>query len=213
MIKLAPSLLAADLMHLGREIEDMLERGVTRLHFDVMDAHFVPNLSFGPAFCRAVRKSFPECELDVHLMLDDPDAYLKVFAQSGADILTVHREASGDPGQTLEVIAALGAKRGMSVKPETGADTLLPYLDQLDQILIMTVEPGFGGQAFMPDMLEKIRFLRKQGFAGDIAVDGGVNLENAKSIVDAGASVLVMGTSFFHAEDRNRVIRAVRALE
>jgi len=212
MIELAPSLLAADWMHLGREIKSMLENGVTRLHFDVMDAHFVPNLSFGPGLLRSVRRAFPECRLDAHLMMEQPEGYLSVFADAGADIITVHREVLSDPGAVLRKIRGLGVKCGLSVKPGTGADTLLPYLDNVDNLLIMTVEPGFGGQKFMPDMLDKIRLLRKAGYRGDLAVDGGVCLDNARQIVEAGANVLVMGTAYFRAEDPRRVAQAVKEL-
>lgn len=212
MIELAPSLLAADLLNLESEIGDMLSRGVTRLHFDVMDAHFVPNLSFSPELCAAVKARFPECRLDVHLMMDNPGKYLKTFAEAGADILTVHQEVVPDARPTLDAIKALGVKCGLSVKPATLADTLTKYLDMLDNILIMTVEPGFGGQKFMVDMLDKIRLLRAWGYKGDIAVDGGVTLDNARQITDAGANVLVMGTSFFHAQDRDLVVRSVKEL-
>ena len=212
MIELAPSLLAADLLHLHGEIGKMLENGVTRLHFDVMDAHFVPNLSFGPGLLKAVRQAFPACRLDVHLMMDEPEKYISVFADAGADILTLHREVLPDAEKALRAIKALGVKCGLSIKPETGEETLFPYLDQIENLLVMTVEPGFGGQKFMPDELEKIRRLRRAGYRGDIAVDGGVNLENAPEIVKAGANVLVMGTAYFRAEDPAGVARAVREM-
>ena len=212
MIELAPSLLAADLLHLHGEIGKMLKNGVTRLHFDVMDAHFVPNLSFGPGLLKAVRQSFPACRLDVHLMMDEPEKYISVFADACADILTLHREVLDHPRRALQKIKALGVKCGLSVKPETGEGTLFPYLNEIDNLLIMTVEPGFGGQKFIPDELEKIRSLRRAGYRGDIAVDGGVNLENAGEIVRAGANVLVMGTAYFRAEDPAQVARAVREM-
>ncbi len=212
MIELAPSLLAADLMHLGDEIGSMLDNGVTRLHFDVMDAHFVPNLSFGPGLLKAIREAFPACRLDVHLMMDEPEKYISVFADAGADILTLHREVLPDPHRAMEAIRALGVRCGLSIKPETGAETLFPYLDEIDNLLVMTVEPGFGGQKFIPEELDKIRRLRQAGYGGDIAVDGGVNLENAREIVAAGANVLVMGTAYFRAQDPAKVARTVRAL-
>ena len=210
MIKLTPSLLAADLMNLGRDIGTMMENGVDRLHFDVMDAHFVPNLSFGPGFCQAIHRAFPALNIDVHLMMDNPEAYLDVFAHSGAASVIVHREVLRDPAAMIEAIRARGVTCGFSVKPETGADSLLPWLDQLDHILIMTVEPGFGGQAFMPEEVEKIRFLREAGFRGDIAVDGGVNLKNMEMLIQAGANWLVMGTAYFRADDPAKVARTVR---
>lgn len=207
MIKLTPSLLAADLMNLGREINSMLDHGVDQLHFDVMDAHFVPNLSFGPSFCRAIHRQYPDLKIDVHLMMDNPEKYLDIFLQYGASSITVHREAFEDPRPCLNKIRAGGALCGLSVKPGTGAETLLPFLDETDVILIMTVEPGFGGQKFMPEQVDKIRFLRANGFQGIIAVDGGVNTDNAGLLKDAGANWLVMGTAYFRAEDPEAVAR------
>ena len=212
MIKLTPSLLAADLLHLGRGIEMMRRDRLNQLHFDVMDAHFVPNLSFGPDFCQVIHQRHPDMILDVHLMMDNPEQYLEEFARYGASSITLHREIAEDMSGMIQIIRSLGVKCGLSVKPGTSAQTLLPYLDQLDLILIMTVEPGFGGQKFMPEQMEKIRFLRQIGFQGDIAVDGGVNMENAPLLTQAGATLLVMGTSYFHAEDPSRVARFVEGL-
>ena len=212
MIKLTPSLLAADLLHLGRGIEMMRRDRLNQLHFDVMDAHFVPNLSFGPDFCQVIHQRHPDMILDVHLMMDNPEQYLEEFARYGASSITLHREIAEDMYGMIQIIRSLGVKCGLSVKPGTSAQTLLPYLDQLDLILIMTVEPGFGGQKFMPEQMEKIRFLRQVGFQGDIAVDGGVNMENAPLLTQAGATLLVMGTSYFHAEDPSRVARFVEGL-
>ena len=212
MIKLTPSLLAADLMNLGREISDMLDHGVDQLHFDVMDAHFVPNLSFGPSFCRAIHRQFPDLKIDVHLMMDNPEKYLDTFVQYGASSITVHREVFDDPRPILKKIKEKGLLGGLSVKPGTKADTLLPYLDDTDILLIMTVEPGFGGQKFMPEQVEKIRFLRQKGYQGIVAVDGGVNLENAPILRDAGADWLIMGTSYFRAEDPAAVAKRVKEL-
>ena len=212
MIKLTPSLLAADLMNLGGAIGMMGRDGLDQLHFDVMDAHFVPNLSFGPDFCQVIHQRHPDMILDVHLMMDNPEQYLEEFARYGASSITLHREIAEDMYGMIQIIRSLGVKCGLSVKPGTSAQTLLPYLDQLDLILIMTVEPGFGGQKFMPEQMEKIRFLRQVGFQGDIAVDGGVNMENAPLLTQAGATLLVMGTSYFHAEDPSRVARFVEGL-
>lgn len=213
MIKIAPSLLAADLMNLGAEIQKMLDLGITRLHYDVMDAHFVPNLSFGTSMCEEIKQRFPALQMDVHLMMDNPLEYLEVFAKAGADIITLHQEVLRDAGAAMQKIKALGVKCGLSVKPKTGAETLLPCLDSVDNLLIMTVEPGFGGQEFMPDMLDKLRFLRSQGYRGDLAVDGGVNGENAPEIVRAGANVLVMGTAFFRAKDAKKLVRAIKEIQ
>lgn len=213
MIELAPSLLAANLLNLEQDVGLMLERDqVSLLHFDVMDAHFVPNLSFGPALCKAIHKAYPACKLDVHLMMDNPEKYLDAFASAGAYTITLHQEVLADIPAALSAIGKTGARRGLSVKPGTPVETLLPYLEMLDYILIMTVEPGFGGQKFMPEQVGKIRALRQAGFQGDISVDGGVNLENAPLLAEAGANVLVMGTAYFGAADRNAVAHAVRAL-
>ena len=212
MIELAPSLLAADLLRLETEIERMLQNGVKTLHFDVMDAHFVPNLSFGPALCQAIHARFPECRLDVHLMMDNPLDYLSVFARAGAWAITLHREPLADPRAAMREIRALGARAGLSVKPGTAVETLLPCMDEMDLALIMTVEPGFGGQKFKAEQAEKIRALRRAGFTGDISVDGGVSMENARMLVGAGASMLVMGTAYFKASDPAAVARAVREL-
>ena len=212
MIELAPSLLAADLLRLETEIERMLQNGVKTLHFDVMDAHFVPNLSFGPALCQAIHARFPECRLDVHLMMDNPLDYLSVFARAGAWAITLHREPLADPRAAMREIRALGVRAGLSVKPGTAVETLLPCMDEMDLALIMTVEPGFGGQKFKAEQAEKIRALRRAGFTGDISVDGGVSMENARMLVGAGASMLVMGTAYFKASDPAAVARAVREL-
>lgn len=212
MIELAPSLLAADALHLGDEIARMLNYGVKTLHFDVMDAHFVPNLSFGPDLCKTIHGAFPECVLDVHLMMDNPERYLSVFAKAGAHTITLHQEVLSDIPAAMAAIRALGIRCGLSVKPGTKAETLLPYLPLLDQILIMTVEPGFGGQKFMADQVEKIRLLRIAGFTGNIAVDGGVNPDNAALLAQAGANLLVMGTAFFKADNPGDVARKVREL-
>lgn len=212
MIELAPSLLAADLLRLETEIERMLQNGVKTLHFDVMDAHFVPNLSFGPALCQAIHARFPECRLDVHLMMDNPLDYLSVFARAGAWAITLHREPLADPRAAMREIRALGARAGLSVKPGTAVETLLPCMEEMDLALIMTVEPGFGGQKFKAEQAEKIRALRRAGFTGDISVDGGVSMENARMLVGAGASMLVMGTAYFKAADPAAVARAVREL-
>ena len=212
MIKLTPSLLAADLMNLGGAIGMMGRDGLDQLHFDVMDAHFVPNLSFGPDFCREIHRQHPEMKIDVHLMMDNPQNYLDEFAQYGASSITVHEEIGGDLAGMIRRIQALKVKAGLSVKPGTSVETLLPYRDQLDLVLIMTVEPGFGGQKFMPEEVEKIRFLRRAGFRGDIAVDGGVSIQNAPLLAEAGATLLVMGTSYFRAEDPSLVARFVKDL-
>ena len=212
MIELTPSLLAADLLNLERDIEQMMNDGLNRLHFDVMDAHFVPNMSFSPALCKAIKRRFTDLTVDAHLMMDNPLFYLRPFADAGADLIVLHREALADLPSAMACVQALGMRRGISVKPGTPVEVLLPHLDCFDYILIMTVEPGFGGQKFKPEQLDKIRALRAAGYAGEIAVDGGVTLENAPEVRRAGGSVLVMGTSYFRAPDRARVARAIKEL-
>ena len=209
MPEIAPSLLAADVLDLGGEIRRMTEDGLNRLHLDIMDGHFVPNLSFGPDFCRAIHTAYPGIRLDVHLMTERPELYIDTFAGYGASSITVHLETVSDPSGILKSIHEKGLQAGLSVKPATPAEKLVPWLDDTDMVLIMTVEPGFGGQALMPDQIEKIRFLRDAGYTGLIAADGGVNADNARMIGEAGADIVIMGTSYFRAEDRSEVLRAV----
>lgn len=210
MIEIAPSMLAADLMHLEEDLKDLKTYGIQTLHFDVMDAHFVPNLSFGPDFCKQVHKVFPDYFLDVHLMMDNPGQYIQKFVQAGASAITVHAEVLDDPMPVLNEIKACGVQCGLSVKPGTKIDAIEKYLSVVDRILIMTVEPGFGGQKLMEDQLQKIVWLRKNGFDKPIAVDGGVNMETCSKVIEAGADVLVMGTAFFRADDRETVVRKVK---
>jgi ribulose-phosphate 3-epimerase len=191
----------------------MTKNGIDRLHFDVMDAHFVPNLSFGPAFCRAIHKQFPKLKLDVHLMMDNPENYLDTFLEAGADSIIVHREVLNDPDTMVRKIHEKGALAGLYIKPATPVKALLHWLDETDIVLIMTVEPGFGGQKLMPSQIEKIRLLRREGYQGVIAVDGGVTLENAPLLKDAGANWLIMGTSYFRAENPALVARKIGEMQ
>ena len=178
-----------------------------------MDAHFVPNLSFSPALVKAIRKGFPAVYQDVHLMMDNPAAYISAFAEAGADAITIHAEIPENIEEILRDIRARGCKAGLSVKPKTDVRAVEKYLPLCDQVLVMTVEPGFGGQKFMADMMPKLRWLRENGFAGGVQVDGGVNVETARACVSAGADELVMGTALVRAEDPVAVIRACRLLE
>lgn len=213
MIKVYPSILAADLLNMGNDIERMLSAGVDGLHVDIMDAHFVPNLSFAPAMVSAIRKRFPDVWQDVHLMMDNPQDYLDIFMDAGADAVTVHAEIEADVGEILRKIRTRGVKAGISIKPKTPATAIEPLLGTCDLILVMTVEPGFGGQRFMADMMPKISYLRKIGYAGNILVDGGVNAETAVQCVEAGADTLIMGTALLKAQDPAAVMAACRALE
>lgn len=213
MIEIAPSMLAADMLHLEQDLQDLQRFCIRTLHFDVMDAHFVPNLSFGPALCKAVHEAFPAYFLDVHLMMDNPETMLERFAKDGASAITVHTEVMEDAVPALKRIKEMGIECGISVKPGTEIASILPYLSLLDRVLIMTVEPGFGGQKLMEDQLGKIVWLRQRGFQGHIAVDGGVNLENMERVIQAGADVLVMGTAFFRADDRGSVVQKVQELK
>jgi len=211
MTKLSPSILAADPLRLGDALTLAYTTGCDELHFDVMDAHFVPNLSFGPALLSAMKKQQPDMVYDVHLMLSDPLQYVDVFAQAGANILTVHQEAN-DFEACIRRIRELGMQAGASLKPATPAQALQPWLAQLDRVLLMTVEPGFGGQKLMLDVLPKAQKLRQMGFADEIEADGGIGLSNMKLLADSGINVLVMGTAFFKAENPAGVAQAVHAL-
>lgn len=213
MIEIAPSMLAADMLHLEQDLQDLQRYGIKTLHFDVMDAHFVPNLSFGPSLCKAVHEAFPGYFLDVHLMMDNPETLVERFYKAGASAITVHTEVLENALPLLETIKGYGIECGLSVKPGTEIASIARYLQLIDRVLIMTVEPGFGGQKLMEDQLEKITWLRKQGFTGHIAVDGGVNLENMEKVIEAGADVLVMGTAFFRAANRGSVVQKVKELK
>jgi ribulose-phosphate 3-epimerase len=196
---------------MGSALQTVKKARADELHFDVMDAHFVPNLSFGPSLLEAMKQKMPGMVYDVHLMLNDPSKYVEVFAEAGADIITIHQEAKRFES-CLRKIRKLGVQVGASLKPGTPAETLQPVLDQLDRVLLMTVEPGFGGQKLMPQVLDKARELRLMGFAGDIEADGGIGLGNMKQVADSGINVLVMGTAFFKAQDPAAVAAAVHAL-
>ena len=210
MSKLAPSILAADTMRMGEAALQIVQSGADYVHFDVMDGVFVPNISFGPAVLKDMRAQIDHY-FDVHLMLIDPLPFVDVFAEAGASGITVHVEASHFE-ESLHRIRALGLRAGASLRPATPAEALRPVLPLLDLVLVMTVEPGFGGQAFNAEMLPKIRALRQMGFTGEIEVDGGVSLDNAAALAQAGADTLVMGTAFFKSNDPLTLARQVHAL-
>ena len=205
---IAPSLLSCDFSRLKSEIEEVEKAGCDWLHLDVMDGHFVPNLTIGPVVISWIRKS-TRLPLDVHLMIEEPIRYLESFRKAGSDTLTVHVEACRDVSKTLEAVRKSGAQCGISLRPKTPVETLFPFLEALDLILVMTVEPGFGGQPFMPEMLEKVRALRSR-FRGKISVDGGIDPKTAPLAVAAGVDVLVAGTSIFGQKDRSQAIKELR---
>ena len=210
MSKIAPSILAADTMHMGDAAHKIQDSGCDYVHFDVMDGVFVPNISFGPALLSDM-KAVVRMYFDVHLMLADPLRYVDVFADSGASGITVHAEAAHFQA-SIDRIHERGLRAGASLKPATKPDVLLPLLDRLDLILVMTVEPGFGGQKLNADMLDKIRALRALGYQGEIEVDGGITPENAPLLAQAGADTLVMGTSFFRANDPAALVAQIHSL-
>jgi ribulose-phosphate 3-epimerase len=209
-LKIAPSLLAADFARLGDEVARVEKAGCDLLHFDVMDGHFVPNLSVGPAALAAVRR-ITDLPLDAHLMVEEPWNYVRRFAEAGADQIIVHAEACGRARlrRTLDLIKKLGKRCGVSINPPSPVRLVEPVLDRVDTVLLMTVKPGFGGQSFMRSVLPKIRRVRRR-FAGDIAVDGGVNPQTAKLAVAAGANVLVAGTAIFRQPNVEKAVRELR---
>lgn len=216
MIEISPSILGADLMRLGEEIELVERLGLTWLHIDNMDGHFVPNISFGPDAVAAIRRK-TKLFLDVHLMLSDPRRYIAAYARAGADLITVHAEIEDDVEDLLREIAALGVKAGVSIRPGTSPEAISRLLPLCDLVLVMTVEPGFGGQSLREDCLEKLPVLRRMiGACGrciDLEVDGGIKADNAHRAVEAGANVLVTGTGLFHAEDPAAFVASLRGLQ
>ena len=205
----APSILSADFGNLERDIK-MLDRSAAEwIHIDVMDGVFVPNISFGFPVMKPVRKATNKT-LDVHLMIVEPERYVKRFAEAGANYITFHHEATADPRATIAAIHEAGAKAGVSIKPATAAEAIFDYLAELDMVLVMSVEPGFGGQSFMPDSLDKVRALCKEidekGYNCLIEIDGGISAKNAKEVFEAGVDIIVAGSSVFDAENQEKAI-------
>ena len=203
-IQISPSILSADFSQLGTEIKRLEEGGADMIHVDVMDGHFVPNLTIGPPVIKALRK---HCSLkfDVHLMISPVHKYIEAYADAGADIITVHPEATSNLEDSINKIKDLKKKVGVSLNPETSIDLIKNHLDKIDLVLIMSVNPGFGGQKFMPEVLEKIKQLKKireiEKLNFDIEIDGGINFDNCKIAIEAGANILVSGTTVFKSND------------
>ncbi|MCU0799204.1 MAG: ribulose-phosphate 3-epimerase [Candidatus Thermoplasmatota archaeon] len=204
MIRLSPSILSADLYCLRDGIDRVRSCGVDMLHVDVMDGHFVPNITFGLPLVSSLRKH-TDMELDVHLMISDPAKYAPLFVKAGADIVTIHAESQIETRETLRSIRYEGAKPGITINPNTPLDSLFPYLEQVEQVLVMSVQAGFGGQSFIPSSLKRIRELSlrlsENGLKVPIEVDGGIGPQNAMSVVEAGADILVAGSSIFSTND------------
>lgn len=213
MIKISPSILACDFNVLGRELENIKNAGADMAHLDVMDGMFVPNISFGMPVIESIRKN-SDMVFDVHLMIEAPERYIENFLDAGADIVTFHIEATNCPEKCIEIIKARGKKAAISIKPKTKPEAIYHFLEKCDMILVMTVEPGFGGQSLIPEMLDKVREIKNKvnelGLSVDIQVDGGINEKNAPLAIAAGANVLVAGSSVFKASDRRMAISALR---
>ena len=214
MAKIAPSILSADFARLGEDVKDICDRGIDYLHIDVMDGMFVPNISFGADVMKSLNK-ISTAPYDVHLMILDPDRYIDNFITDNTEIITVHYEACEDLAHTIRHIKDAGAKAGVSIKPGTDPSVLDGYLSDIDLILVMSVEPGFGGQKFMDSSLPKIAYYKQKreelGLDYLIEVDGGVGAANAYLVKDAGVDVIVAGSAVFKAEDRTDVIKAIQA--
>lgn len=213
MVKIAPSILSADFSSLGEEIKDVERGGADYIHVDVMDGHFVPNITIGPLIVDAIRP-VTKLPLDVHLMIENPDAYIEAFAKAGADYITVHVEASRHLHRTIHFIKSFGVKAGVVLNPATPVNAIEHIIEDIDMVLLMSVNPGFGGQKFIPSVLSKIAAVKEmadsKGLDIEIEVDGGVNEETAKQCIDAGANVLVAGSAIYNQTDRAKAIAALK---
>ena len=203
-IQISPSILSADFSQLGKEIQRLEDGGADMIHVDVMDGHFVPNLTIGPPVIKALKKQ-SSMLFDVHLMISPVHKYIEAYADAGADIITIHPEATDDLKKSIDKIKELNKKVGVSLNPETSINTILKHLKEIDLVLIMSVNPGFGGQKFMPEVLKKIKDLKKiqseNKINFDIEIDGGINFENSKEAIEAGANILVSGTTIFKSNN------------
>ena len=205
-IQISPSILSANFSQLGSEIKKLEEGGADMIHVDVMDGHFVPNLTIGPPVIKALR-NYTKLPFDVHLMISPVHKYIKDYAESGADIITIHPEATDDLKLSVNLIKKLNKKVGLSLNPDTPIDKIKKFLSSIDLVLIMSVYPGFGGQKFIPNVIDKIKELKnikkKQNMKFDIEVDGGINFDNSKLLIEAGANILVSGTTIFKNNNGN----------
>lgn len=213
MAKIAPSILSADFSRLGEDVMDIQSRGIDYLHIDVMDGMFVPNISFGADVMKSLNK-IATVPYDIHLMIVKPDRYFENFVTDNTEFITVHYEACEDLGATIDNIHKLGVKAGVSIKPDTSPEVLDKYLDKIDLILVMSVEPGFGGQKFMSSSVDKIKYFSEKknlsGYKYIIEVDGGINPENSYIVKEAGAELIVAGSAVFKAEDRTYAIQKIK---
>jgi ribulose-phosphate 3-epimerase len=213
MVKIAPSILSANYLKLGEEIHATEKAGADMIHIDIMDGHFVPNITIGPFIVESIRK-ITSLPLDVHLMIEEPETYLDKFIKAGADYLTVHLEASVHLHRTVQCIKEGSIKAGVSLNPATPVWTLEHILPDIDLVLLMSVNPGFGGQEFIPQTIEKIKTLKKsikdKELKTAIEVDGGINLYNARDVASAGADILVMGSAFFNSKDYKTIVKQLR---
>ncbi|MBL6664424.1 MAG: ribulose-phosphate 3-epimerase [Rickettsiales bacterium] len=213
MIKISPSILSADFSKLGEEIQEIDNAGADYIHIDVMDGSFVPNMTIGNEVVKSIRKC-SNLTFDVHLMIDNPEKHIDNFAAAGSDIITIHLESTNKLQETISLIKSHNKKVGISIKPQTHEDSLDPIINQIDLILVMTVNPGFGGQKFMDSQLEKIRNIRhkikKSGQNIELEVDGGINKETAKLVIEAGADVLVAGSYIFKSSNYSQAISSLK---
>jgi len=213
MIKIAPSILSADFSRLAEEIQDVEKGGADYIHVDVMDGHFVPNITIGPLIVEAIRP-VTKLPLDVHLMIENPDLYIPQFSRAGADIISVHVEACRHLHRTIQMIKSEGVKAGVVLNPHTPVSMIEHIIEDVDLVLLMTVNPGFGGQAFIPNVLPKIervsQIVREKNLQVEIEVDGGINKETAKQCIEAGANVLVAGSAIYNQKNRKEAISQLR---